>query len=115
MPMTMERRKAQRMTTYLPVRLRVESSGRYLETLAKDVSLSGMRCVLRDAPSVGEELALEVPLSIATMPVHASARVAWVRQLPETDQALVGLQFHDLLPADTLLLSTYLAHAPTGA
>ena len=104
-----DRRQYPRITTYLPVRLRLQQSGRYLETLAKDVSLGGVRCVVEGRPDVNEVVVLEVPLYKEVLPIQAQARVAWVRPTTDT-QSIVGIRFEHLSQADSGALSTYLEH-----
>ena len=102
-----DRRKSQRITTYLPVRLRLERSGRYLETLAKDVGLGGVRCLVQAAPELNEVVMIEVPLYKEVLPIQVQARVAWVR--PVTDaQSMVGVCFDHLAATDSQALATYL-------
>ena len=103
-----ERRKHPRITTYLPVRLKLQSSGRYVETLAKDVSLGGVRCIVTGTPEVTELLVLEVPLYKEVLPIQATAKVVWVQPIAETNQALIGIQFEGLTPEDAGVLAAYL-------
>lgn len=105
--MAEDRRKSQRITTYLPVRLRLERSGRYLETLAKDVSMGGVRCLVQALPEIDESVMIEVPLYKEVLPIQVQARVAWVRPVTEA-QCMVGVSFDRLTPPDSQALATYL-------
>ncbi len=103
-----ERRKSQRIITYLPVRLRLQGSGRYLETLTKDVSMGGIRCMVEGQPAVNEPVVMEVPLYKEVLPIQTQARVAWVQSASSKQQSMVGVSFDDLSPADRLALEEYL-------
>ena len=103
-----ERRKSQRITTYLPVRLRLQGSGRYLETLAKDVSMGGIRCMVEGRPTVNDPVVMEVPLYKEVLPIQTQAHVAWVQSVATSRQSMVGVSFDELSPVDRLALAEYL-------
>ena len=107
-----ERRKFQRVSTYLPVRLRLQESGRYLETLAKDVSLGGVRCVVEGCPAINESIMMELPLYKEILPLHVRAKVAWVRSVVPDRQCVAGVRFEELTPTERLALAEYLERLP---
>ena len=109
-----ERRKFTRVNTYLPVRLRVERSGRYVETLARNVSIGGVRCLVEGRPAVDEFLALELPLYKEVMPIQIQGRVAWVQPLSSPTQSIVGINFDTLTPSESRALADYLSHLPAS-
>src|SRR3989338_1796568 len=107
--MTVNRRKFPRVTTYLPVRLRLERSGRHLETLARDVGMGGVRCLVDVCPEINERVTMEVPLYKEVLPIQTHARIAWVQPV-STTQCVVGVCFDQLAPADSRALASYLDH-----
>ena len=108
----LERRKFQRINTYLPVRLRLEESGRYVETLAKDVSLGGLRCVVEGYPAINEPIMMELPLYKEVMPLQVRAKVAWVRSVLPDRQCVAGVRFEELTSTERLALAEYLERLP---
>lgn len=99
---------------YLPLRLRVERSGRYVETLVKDISMGGLRCLISDYPAVNESVSLELPLYKEVMPLRVNATVAWVHPAGSEHQYLVGLNFRELPPAARHALTDYLERVPAA-
>ena len=104
----LERRKSQRITTYLPVRLRLQGSGRYLETLAKDVGMGGIRCVVEGRPTVNDPVMMELPLYKEVLPIQTQAHVAWVQLVATNRQSMVGVSFDEMSSVDRLALAEYL-------
>ena len=110
----MERRKFSRVNTYLPVRIRLERNGRYVETLAKNVSVGGLRCVVAGNIAVDDPVALELPLFKEAMPIQTPAKVAWVQSMVPATQCIVGLRFNELSTADREALAYYLEKLPAS-
>ena len=96
----------------MPVRMRLEPSGRYVETLAKDVSAGGLRCVIEEQLGEHDPVNLELPLFKESLPIETRAKVAWVQQATPATQCIVGLSFDPLSPADRLALTHYLERLP---
>ena len=107
-----ERRKFQRINTYLPIRLHLQESGRYLETLAKDVSLGGIRCVVEGCPAINEPMMIELPLYKEVIPLQVRAKVAWVRSVVPDRQCVAGVRFEELTSTERLALAEYLERLP---
>lgn len=109
-----ERRKHSRVNTYLPVRMRLEQNGRYVETLAKNVSVGGLRCVIEGQLGVDDPVTLELPLFKESLPIETPATVAWVQSAVPAVQCVVGLTFSALSPADRQALTHYLERLPAA-
>ena len=102
-----DRRQFPRIATYLPVRVRLPRTGRYLQTLTKDVSVGGMRCMVEGQPAINDMVMMELPLYKEVMPLHTRASVAWVRPIT-AGQSVVGVRFGELTAAERAALTAYL-------
>ena len=107
MPIT-ERRCAARVRTYAPVRLTAPQLPEVIQTLTKDVSPDGLRCIAPDACPVATLLRIELSLSPGQEPMLLTGRTAWFRSLPYSDQFDLGVEFTDLAPETHRRLSSYL-------
>ena len=101
-----ERRRSQRIRTYQPVRLQPIHSPHSIDTLTKDVSLHGLRCLSEQILPVATELSVE--LSTVDGPLAARGKAAWFHMLPYSDQVEVGIAFTDVSPQNLQRLSAYL-------
>jgi c-di-GMP-binding flagellar brake protein YcgR len=101
-----ERRISQRVKAVLPAQVRSRDAARVSETLTKDLSADGVRCVLPGAPLVGEHVAMGVSL-YRDQAVRVDATVVWVESVDEVGQAIVGMRFNDISTANRQLLSEY--------
>ena len=112
----MERRNRARILAYRPVRLKAPRTPRVTETLTKDLSIGGLRCISAEPYPVTTEMNLELMLSTGDGPLTLKGKLAWFRMIPHSDQFDLGFSFIDLPPETRRRLSTYLdrlsQHAP---
>lgn len=105
---TVERRTSPRVRTYLPVRMHLRQAPWVIETLTKDVSLHGMRCVSPTSCPVSSELRVELSLAQGQEPLTVSGRTAWFRMIAHSEQFDLGIAFTNIPPETERRLSTYL-------
>lgn len=103
-----DRRRTPRIRTYQPVRLQPLHSSRFMDTLTKDVSLQGLRCISEQTFPVATELNIE--LSTIEGPMSARGRTAWFQMIPHSDQVELGIAFSDISQETLRRLSAYLEH-----
>lgn len=104
-----ERRAVQRLTVYRPVRIHRYASQRLVETLTKDMSLGGLRCLSQDPIPVASELTVDLVLSDRDEPLHITGRAIWFQTIPNSDQFEVGIAFDELSAQNKRRLSTYIS------
>ena len=103
-----ERRANPRVRAYRPVRLTQRADGRVVETLAKDLSLAGMRFLSTTLFPVSTELNLELILSNGESPMNLHAKTAWFNTIPQSEQFDIGVMFMDIPEQDKRRLSAYI-------
>lgn len=103
-----ERRANPRVRTYRPVRLTQQADGRVVETLAKDLSLGGVRFLSTTLFPVSTELNLELILSNGESPMNLQAKTAWFNTIPQSEQFHVGVMFLSISEQDKRRLSAYI-------
>ena len=103
-----ERRRAPRVRAYRPVRLCKPSLPPVFETLTKDLSLDGMRCLSPTWFPVSSDLNVELTLSDGEEPLSVTGRAVWFRMIPYSDQFEVGFSFQGVPPQTKRRLSGYL-------
>jgi len=91
------------------VRLFPQGEAKIVQTLTKDLSAGGLRCLSPVPKAVSTVLTLELDLGQGTEPLNLRANVAWFRQVPESEQFYLGMAFQDLEPRTRERLSRYLA------
>ena len=106
--MNQERRTSPRVRAYLPVRLRTPTALQTVETLTKDLSVGGLRCVSPILCPVSTEVGLELALSSGDEPMAVRGRTAWFRTIPESDQFDFGIVFLELSQQNKGRLSAYI-------
>ena len=79
-----------------------------IETLTKDLSVGGLKCLSPTAKPIGTSLMLELELGPGEPPVDLRGRVAWFQDLPDSDQFYLGLVFDELDDRIRQRLSRYL-------
>ena len=104
--MQTERRRSPRIRTYQPVRLQPIHSQRSMDTLTKDVSRHGLRCLSEQIFPVSTEVSVE--LTTADGPLAARGKTAWFQIIPHSDQVEVGIAFTEISPETIRRLSVYL-------
>ena len=105
--MSAEQRHAIRHRAYLPLRFQPDGEIATVETLTKDLSLGGLRCMSPKPVPVALETRLELVLATAQEPLAMRATVRWFRSLPYSDQFELGVAFQSLSPQSARRLSTY--------
>lgn len=103
-----ERRRAPRVRAYRPVRLRKPSLPPVVETLTKDLSLDGMRCLSPTWFPVSSDLNVELILSNGEEPISVTGRAVWFRVIPHSDQFEMGFSFQHVPPHTKRRLSGYI-------
>ena len=106
--MNQERRSSPRVRAYLPLRLRTPGTPQTLETLTKDLSLGGVRCISPTVCPVSTEVGLELILATGDEPLALRGKTAWFRTIPESDQFDFGIVFVELSPQNKRRLSVYI-------
>ena len=106
--MVQERRTAQRFRAYLPVRLRKQNTPQVVETLTKDLSTGGLRCVSPTLCPVATDVTVELMMSIGEEPLLLRGKTAWFRAIPESEQFEFGVTFSEFSPQSKRRLSAYL-------
>ena len=104
--MQTERRGSPRIRTYQPVRLQPIHSQRSMDTLTKDVSRYGLRCLSEQIFPVSTEISIELTTADGLLAVRGKS--AWFQMIPHSDQVEVGIAFTDLSPNTIRRLSVYL-------
>lgn len=103
-----ERRRTQRVQSYHPVRFSLVDSRHVVETLAKDLSINGVRCLSPTLFLPTTELSLEIMLCADHRPIQVHGKVVWFRTIHQSDQFDIGIEFTTVLEKDKLLLSAYI-------
>lgn len=106
--MDQERRRFQRASCLLPVRLYPKQESRVIETLTKDLSVGGLRCVSQHERQIGMPLSVELMLEPGERPLTLRGHVAWSRPIQESEQYDLGVSFHAFPESTKKRLSTYI-------
>lgn len=106
--MSAERRHSIRYRAYLPLRVQPSGEAGAVETLTKDLSMDGLRCMSPKPAPVASDTRLELMLATAQEPLALRAVVRWFRSMPYSDQFELGLAFEHVSPQSARRLSTYL-------
>ena len=114
-PVPVERRRWARLRSHVPVRYQDTKTQRFVETLSKDVSVGGLRCVTHEFLPASRELLVELSLRRAAPALKTRARVAWVQQIPHADQYCVGLEFLQLPQTAQEDIASYVSNATPSA
>ena len=113
--MQQERRQAQRIRVYLPMQIHAPGGRHPVETLTKDVSSAGLRCVSPSVTPVCTEVGLDVVLSSGAEQLSVRGKTVWFRTIPDSEQFDLGIAFVGLSEQDQRRLSAYLEHLSTKA
>ena len=111
--MQQERRSAQRVRVYLPMQIHAPGAGHPVETLTKDVSSAGLRCVSPSITPVSTEVGLDVVLSAGADQLSVRGKTIWFRTIPDSEQFDLGIAFVGLSDQDQRRLSAYIDHLST--
>ena len=107
---TQERRSTPRVRAYRPVRLHAPHNPRVVETLTKDLSIGGLRCLSPMVLPVSSEVNVELMPSTGEEPISLTGKTVWFRLLPHTEQCDVGISFKEISEQNKRRLSAYLDH-----
>ncbi len=114
--MLQERRQTPRVRAYQPVRLhRVGGDPHVMETLTKDLSVDGFRCLTQQVLPVASEVLIELVVAAGQEPVLAKGRSTWFRSLPQSEQFETGFQFVEMDQKNKRHLSAYLDRISTSS
>jgi hypothetical protein len=105
--MNAERRQSPRVRVYHPVRVHRLVPTQLIETLTKDLSLGGLRCMSMLPLPIASELQLEVVLFAGEEPFTVSGHTVWFQFVPSGEQYEIGIAFDALSPQDKRRLSVY--------
>ena len=106
--MSLERRSAPRVRAYRPVRIVKPGTSQVVETLTKDLGLSGVRCIGPTLFPVSSEVSVELVLSTGEEPFTVRGRAIWFQTIPHSEQFDLGIAFVDLPPHNKRRLSAYI-------
>ena len=112
---TTERRSTTRVRAYRPVRVHKPSTPEVIETLTKDLSQGGLRCLSTMLLPVASEVTVELMLGSGGEPISTRARTIWFQTIPQSEQFDIGITFVDLSGYDKRRLSAYLDRISTQA
>ncbi len=107
--MLANQRRSSRINCLLPLRLTIPGTRQVTETLTKDLSLHGLRCLSPMGHPVSTRVMLELSLGTHHEPLTAQGRISWLQVLPNSEQFHLGVEFVGLSTYDTRQLSVYLA------
>ena len=103
-----DRRIGPRVRAYRPVQLFKPGSFPLVESLTKDLSVGGLRCLSPILIPVSTELRVELVLSTGDEPIEVRGKAAWLQEIPQSEQFDIGIAFLDLSPQTKRRLSVYL-------
>ena len=106
--MSEEYRSTQRFRAYLPVRVHRAHTPHVIETLTKDIGMSGLRCISSMVCPVSSEVSLELVLGSHSEALELRGRTVWFQTIPHSEQFDLGIVFLDLSPQNKRRLSVYL-------
>lgn len=103
-----ERRQTPRVRVYHPVRLHRLRPTQLIETLTKDLSAGGVRCMSTVSFPVATELQIELVLFAGEEPLIMPGHAVWFQVLPYGEQYELGVAFDETSPHHKRRLSIYL-------
>lgn len=103
-----ERRANPRIRIYHPVRLHRPGVPQTVETLTKDLSVGGLRCISATLFPVSTDIQVELVLMNGEEPLTARGQTRWFRMIANSDQFDIGISLLDLSPQNKRRLSAYL-------
>lgn len=108
-----ERRRSPRVTCVLPLQIYSDGGPKIIETLTKDLSATGLRCLSPTAQPPFSPVSLEITLGKGERPFSLQARVVWFEAVPNSHQFYLGLAFDHLSETNTRRLSRYIEQLST--
>ena len=104
-----ERRTSPRVQAYRPVRVHKTTAPRVIESLTKDLSAGGVRCLSPTMIPVSTPVTVDIVLSNSHDTFTVTGKAMWFRMIPHSEQFDLGIAFSDLSPQNKRRLSVYLA------
>ena len=87
-----ERRQIPRLSCHLPVRLSAgDPNAPVIETLSKDLSSQGIRCLSPVAFAPQSQIALEIILGRGQQPIASLGTVVWCSPIAQTSHFSIGI------------------------
>ena len=103
-----ERRRYHRIPCVLPVRLLVRGASYPIETLSKNLSLGGLKCLCPAQQAISTPVNVELALGRDPNALSVPAVVSWFQAIPQSEQFFVGLTFDNLSSENRRILSMYI-------
>ena len=105
-----ERRGAPRLDCVLPLQLYANANHdpKVIETLTKNLSAGGLRCLSPMTKGAASPVSLEMTLGQGERPLSLQAKIVWFERIPHGNQFYLGLAFENISDHDTRRLSRYL-------
>ena len=98
-----ERRKYARLKREMPVRNRPKESRNIEQTMARDISMGGMRITTNSKLEVGTKLNIEVNISDSVKPYYAMGEVVWLKKNESADNTFdMGIKFIRIVTKEDL-------------
>ncbi len=92
-----ERRLNVRKKAYLPIRLYPHTRAMVMDTLTKDISLEGIRCISQTFTPPKTTFRVEFTLPNGNQDVlTVQGQQVWAKQIPDSDQYELGIAFMDV-------------------
>lgn len=113
--MTQERRRHARIRCLLPVRIYPQGETKVIQTLTKDLSENGLRCLSPVTKPINTPLSVEIDLGPGKRPLNLRAKTVWFQHIPHSEQFYLGIAFSDMSNHDRELLSRYLSVLSSSA
>jgi len=108
--MSTDRRRSPRVRVYHPVRVHRLTPTQLVETLTKDLSVGGVRCMSTLPFPIGSELQLELVLFAGEEPLTVEGHTVWFQFVPSGEQYELGIAFDALSQQYKRRLSMYLSN-----
>ena len=103
-----DRRRTPRFRVYHPVRLHRLRPTQLVETLTKDLSFGGVRCMSTATFPISTELQLELVLFAGEEPLTLAGHTVWFQVVPYGEQYELGIAFDEVSAHHKRRLSIYL-------
>ena len=91
------------------MRIYPQGEAKVIQTLTKDLSESGLRCLSPLTKPVNTPLSVEIDLGPGKRPLNLRAKTVWFQHIPHSEQFYLGIAFGELSNHDRELLSRYIS------
>ena len=106
--MALERRISPRIQTYLPVRVHQLGTVQVVETLTKNLSSAGFRCLSPTLYPVSTQLRVQLILGSGSETLDLVGRLVWFHMIPQSEQFDLGVTFVENSEHNKRRLSAYI-------